>query len=307
MNAAYVDERLAAMQQSLQSQLAAVAATSNTKSETIYQTLGAVARIENLDDINLDDSDITNSRIVGGSISGATISGTISSTINSLLGTIDDLTSTTITATNVTFENATTTNLAVTGTASTSALVVSGLNSANCDVKASSAGVLSCGTDVGGSFGQSWSIIGSAYLAPTTTLGVIVSASSTIGSGTQAGGLTISGGATTTGNAYFGDVGIGHGTGTFTNDVLFTVRNASSDLVTIRDSANVMAVDGNINADASACYPYYSLSNSGTFALSNAANIAWDSTGDYLGTKDTGRRALPLACSRSATALRATR
>ena len=58
-NAAYVDERLAAIQQSLQSQIAAVAASSHSESTTIYQTLGAVARIENLDDINLDDSDIT--------------------------------------------------------------------------------------------------------------------------------------------------------------------------------------------------------------------------------------------------------
>ena len=39
------------------------------------------------------------------------------------------------------------TNFVVTGNASTTNLVVSGLNAANCDVKASTAGVLSCGTD----------------------------------------------------------------------------------------------------------------------------------------------------------------
>ena len=74
----------------------------------------------------------------------------------------------------------------------------------------------------GSSFGQAWEEYGSGgWLAPTTTLGIITSASSTIGNGTQAGGLTISGGATTTGNMYIGaggsatlSVGVG-GTGTF--------------------------------------------------------------------------------------------
>ncbi|MFZ2886325.1 MAG: hypothetical protein WA021_00720, partial [Minisyncoccia bacterium] len=54
------------------------------------------------------------------------------------------------TAQNTTTTNATTTNLAVTGTASTSALTVSSLNSASCDVKASTGGVLVCGTDATG-------------------------------------------------------------------------------------------------------------------------------------------------------------
>ena len=76
------------------------------------------------------------------------------------------------------------------------------------------AGVVStatAGTDYLTSTFKDWSVFGgNSYMAPTTTLGVIVSASSTIGSGTQTGGLTISGGATTTGNAYFaGNVGIG--------------------------------------------------------------------------------------------------
>ncbi len=64
---------------------------------------------------------------------------------------------------------------------------------------------------------QQWTLT-NGYLSPTTTLGIIVNASSTIGNGTQGGGLTISGGATTTGNlsvlgtgnSYFsGNVGIG--------------------------------------------------------------------------------------------------
>lgn len=56
---------------------------------------------------------------------------------------------------------------------------------------------------------RDWSIVNGA-LAPTTTIGVMVNASSTIGNGTQANGLTISGGATTTGSAYIaGNLGIG--------------------------------------------------------------------------------------------------
>ncbi len=114
-SAAYVNERMATLRQSLQVQIAAVAASANQQSTTIYQTLGAVARIENLDGVN-----ITNSTISGGSIGSGSISGTISNTVNSLLGTIADLTSNTITATNVTFTNSTTTN------ATTTNLYVSG-------------------------------------------------------------------------------------------------------------------------------------------------------------------------------------
>ena len=64
------------------------------------------------------------------------------------------------------------TNFVATGNASTTNLIVSGLNAANCDVKASTAGVLSCGTDAGASFGQAWEIGGNGFagfLAPTTT------------------------------------------------------------------------------------------------------------------------------------------
>ncbi|HVU06171.1 MAG TPA: hypothetical protein VHE10_00005, partial [Candidatus Paceibacterota bacterium] len=57
---------------------------------------------------------------------------------------------------------------------------------------------------------RDWSVNSFGALAPTTTRGIFVTASSTIGNGAQTGGLTINGGATTTGNAYFGgNVGIG--------------------------------------------------------------------------------------------------
>jgi hypothetical protein len=86
--------------------------------------------------------------------------------------------------------------------------------------------------------GQGWAIT-NGYLAPTTTIGILVSASSTVGNGTQTGGLTISGGATTTGIAYFaGNVGIGttspanalavNGTGYFTGNVALADTISSS-------------------------------------------------------------------------------
>ncbi|RJQ34747.1 DNA-binding protein, partial [Candidatus Parcubacteria bacterium] len=46
---------------------------------------------------------------------------------------------------------------------------------------------------------RDWQVT-NGYLTPTTTIGILVNASSTIGNGAQAGGLTISGGATTSGN-----------------------------------------------------------------------------------------------------------
>jgi hypothetical protein len=49
---------------------------------------------------------------------------------------------------------------------------------------------------------RDWNVV-NGYLTPTTTLGIIVNASSTIGSGTGTGGLTVSGNSTTTGMAYF--------------------------------------------------------------------------------------------------------
>ena len=70
VNASTLDARMQALQQSLQAQIAAVGATSHGESQTIYQTLGAVAQIDNVDNIH-----VTNSHWTGGVISGATITG----------------------------------------------------------------------------------------------------------------------------------------------------------------------------------------------------------------------------------------
>src|SRR6185436_11792572 len=74
-------------------------------------------------------------------------------------------------------------------------------------LKTSTGGVVSAavaGVDyatAASTFGKSWEVNGSgatAYLAPTSTTGIIVNASSTIGGATNGSGLTILGGATTT-------------------------------------------------------------------------------------------------------------
>lgn len=88
---------------------------------------------------------------------------------------------------------------------------------------ATAAGVLTCTADSGSGgagFGQSWEINSFSALAPTTTRGIYVFASSTIGNGNQNGGLTINGGATTTGNSYV--------KGTLTVDGVTTINNTTT-------------------------------------------------------------------------------
>ena len=70
---------------------------------------------------------------------------------------------------------------------------------------------------------REWRVV-NGTLAPTTTLGIIVSASSTVGSGAQAGGLSISGGATTTGFL----VVQGNATSTFSAGLQTTALNVTS-------------------------------------------------------------------------------
>ena len=64
----------------------------------------------------------------------------------------------------------------------TGTITASSLTAANCDVKSSTAGVLSCGTDAtgAGGTGSNWAFTAAQdAIAPTTTVGTIVSASST--------------------------------------------------------------------------------------------------------------------------------
>lgn len=115
----------------------------------------------------------------------------------------------------LTFTSATATNLAST-LSTTSVFYGAGLT--DCDTAGTSkllwdatTGKFSCGTDQnsGGSGGTdvnwSWSSPNTFISPATTTNGIIVRASSTIGDGTGAGGLTVAGGVTTTANFNFGN------------------------------------------------------------------------------------------------------
>ncbi len=81
--------------------------------------------------------------------------------------------------------------------------------------------------------GSHWTYDGSR-LTPSSTVGIGIFASSTIGGGTDATGLTISGGATTTGNHYFG-TSIGLGSDTIT-DLTGTGLTITSGALTVSTS-----------------------------------------------------------------------
>lgn len=89
-----------------------------------------------------------------------------------------------------------------------------------------------CGSGGGSSgFGEAWALDSTkSFLIPTTTVGIIVSASSTIGSGSTAGGLTVNGNSTTTLTGYIGSrLGIGTvPTTTVALDVLGDIREANT-------------------------------------------------------------------------------
>lgn len=123
------------------------------------------------------------------------------------IGVFSSSTLTELNFTNATGTNATTTNLFATN-ASTSVFRGAGLS--DCDGASNAliwdvtTGKFSCNSIVGGSGEQSdWQLGGTGYIIPTTTVGIVVSASSTIGNGTATGGLTVSGNSTTTGTALF--------------------------------------------------------------------------------------------------------
>lgn len=74
--------------------------------------------------------------------------------------------------------------------------------------------------------------------------GLISSASSTIGDGTQTGGLTISGGATTTGNAYFAaNIGIGTTTPAYPLSITNAFPTGRSAAISINDSNGLSTND----------------------------------------------------------------
>ncbi|MEK7509243.1 MAG: helix-turn-helix domain-containing protein, partial [Patescibacteria group bacterium] len=101
-----------------------------------------------------------------------------------------------------------------------------------------------------GSNQMNWQVAFGA-LTPTTTLGILVTASTTIGNGSQTGGLTISGGATTTGNSVLqGTLALtGAATLSSTLDVTgkTTLGNASTTNLTATYASSTSAFFGNLS------------------------------------------------------------
>ncbi|OGC80521.1 hypothetical protein A2943_00935, partial [Candidatus Adlerbacteria bacterium RIFCSPLOWO2_01_FULL_51_16] len=152
---------------------------------------------------------------------------------------------------------------------------------------------------------RDWQVVNGA-LAPTTTRGILVSASSTIGGGTQTTGLTISGGATTTGNAYFaGQVDIADGFLVRWGDASTAIwgDSASDYLRFFVNGAERLTLDNGGNVGVASTSPFalssihanngstrttlfaigsstqnstttlFSISNSGTTTIANGVNI----------------------------------
>lgn len=114
----------------------------------------------------------------------------------------------------------------------------------------------SCNTN-----GTNWKIINVA-LIPTTTLGIIVNASSTVGDGTQAGGLTISGGATTTGNAFFkGTINL--------NGSILTGGSTASLTIPPVSGTDIVAGTG-VSTDVPYWTSAYTISNQSGFTFTNS-------------------------------------
>lgn len=124
-------------------------------------------------------------------------------------------------------------------------------------------------SSTGGGFGESWKFFNNkSYLGPTTTIGIIVNASSTIGDGTQQGGLTISGGSTTTGSVIVGT------TPPFGCPAATCMYISGNDNTT----AGVQGFVGNSNAGTSA-YTGFNLENDkGNSNLTNFAGIFLNSS-----------------------------
>ncbi|HWB34039.1 MAG TPA: tail fiber domain-containing protein [Candidatus Paceibacterota bacterium] len=140
-----------------------------------------------------------------------------------------------------------------------------------------------------------------SYLFPNnaTSTGLGIFASSTIGNGNQTSGLTINGGATTTGNAYVaGNVGIGvaspavaldvSGTGAFTNGIFarsgtFSYTNGTG-LTAAYDSSNDRSYLFSGNTTGSVVVstkPFYLYGSKFTFTNNNStSNFTVDTTGN---------------------------
>jgi hypothetical protein len=113
------------------------------------------------------------------------------------------------------------------------------------------------------------------------TSGIYSLASSTIGNGTQTGGLTISGGATTTGNAYFaGSVGIGTAAPGSKLDIVAPSAGPAQEIGSLR---LISSADSNkrlyFGVDSISNYGWIQSINSGTVYLPTVINASGGNVG----------------------------
>jgi hypothetical protein len=144
---------------------------------------------------------------------------------------------------------------------------------------------------------RDWQVTNGA-LAPTTTRGILVSASSTIGGGMQMTGLTISGGATTTGNAFFNDIvrignltidsvvggasiaGSDGGSFNVTDQVYTGALQASGNITPGLDATHLLGTPSLRWLRMNAAYASTTASSAGTFCLTGDSCItSWPTGG----------------------------
>lgn len=148
---------------------------------------------------------------------------------------------------------------------------------------------ITCGTGSGGSsFGANFNFVAGTpnYLIGTTSpLGLIMTASSTIGDGTQMGGLTINGGATTTGSAYIaGNLGVGTSTPS-TKLYVFTPNSGSTVTVGTQSATAIAALSlTDVNTASGAATIYYTPSGATNLNILSIPN----SSGFQVGAGGTG-------------------
>ncbi len=164
IDAATLDARLAALNTDLSSRMSALASANSAQTTNVYNTVSAGLRGDNFDDVNVSDSDITGSRWSGGSITGATISGG------------------SVTATDLSGVLAIAKGGTGTSSAPTYGKMLVGNSSGTYDLVATSSLGITASGGSGADFGKTFEL-GSGALSPTTTVGLIIAASSTFNGG----------------------------------------------------------------------------------------------------------------------------
>src|SRR3989344_957681 len=79
-----LNARISALDMALSNKIYSLTSANTTVINNTYETLGAIARGDNFDDINIDDSDITDSRISGSSVDATTLTVSGATTLTSL-------------------------------------------------------------------------------------------------------------------------------------------------------------------------------------------------------------------------------